>query len=256
MNPQRLQGGVMRDDTAALYAEVVQDETLRLAALTRKAFLLEDKENGEPDPRGHHEALEHLGDAWLGAVVAGRLFNTFVEAQEKELTVVRTSLVDEASLAEIARAHEVGASIRAGNGEKRQEQHLTSRSLAAHLEAMLGAAFVAGGVTAVERMIDHLWEGRWPSSLSSVRGGDYKSALQRHISRTYRKPGTHATYEPEQDYRAPDHLPRVRALVTTPWCTVYGDWRSKRREAEQDAARVALSMLEATVEAPPPADAP
>ena len=230
-------GETMDQETAALYRELVNDEKLAEVALTRKAYLSE-LEHRDPHPRRHHERLEHLGDAWLGAVVTTRLFSMFPDAEEGDLSTGRTSLVDQSVLFEIAREQNLGAAIRAGRGEIKQGQHLTARALHAHLEAMIGAVYLGGGQDAVVRFVDHLWATRWPTSLTGVRQGDYKSELQRLISGRYRGSEPNARYDLEDD-----EPPLMRSLVSTPWGAMYGEWKTNKKDAEQDAARVALLIV-------------
>ena len=85
-----------------------KDETILTRALTHKSFV-----NEHPGASEDNQRLEFLGDAVLGLVVAEALMETLPSAAEGELTPKRASLVNEASLAEMAREIEERAQIEA-----------------------------------------------------------------------------------------------------------------------------------------------
>jgi ribonuclease III len=65
----------------------------------------------------NNERLEFLGDAILGFVIAQKLYDAFPEADEGTLSRLRASLVNESSLAELARQHQLGDYLLLGSGE-------------------------------------------------------------------------------------------------------------------------------------------
>jgi ribonuclease-3 len=67
----------------------------------------------------NNERLEFLGDSILGFVIAQKLFDLFPEASEGVLSRLRASLVNQGSLAELAREHKLGDYLLLGAGELR-----------------------------------------------------------------------------------------------------------------------------------------
>ena len=65
---------------------------LLTTALTHRSF-----------SREHNERFEFLGDALLGMFIADELFMKFPEAAESDLTRLRSSLVKQETLAQLAR---------------------------------------------------------------------------------------------------------------------------------------------------------
>ena len=57
----------------------------------------------------HNERVEFLGDSILGFVIADKLFEQFPNVQEGDLTRMRSTLVKESTLAEIAREFKLSA---------------------------------------------------------------------------------------------------------------------------------------------------
>lgn len=237
----------MKASTKALLVDLFDEQRELLnRALTRKAWLEEQSGSGNYDATQHHEAIEFLGDAWLGAIVADELYRRFPQATEKELTRSRESLVDTEHLADVARAHEIETALRVGAGERKQAQHLEDKPLAAHVEALIGAAHLVGGSEASRRVVMHLFEGRWPSEAAPERIQDVKGELQRRELARHRVPGSEPKYSKpcEQDPPAPAHPMRFRSQVTLYGGETFeGDWRPNKRDAELSAAQVALEAL-------------
>lgn len=207
-------------------------------AFTRRAWLAEERQ--DPSPANHHEPLEHLGDAWLGAIITCRLFREHPTASEKDLSRGRESLVSTVTLAQIGRELGLVSFLRAGNGERQQGQIGTDKSLASHVEAIVGAAWAHGGPSAVERVVEILYEGRWPVTLTGDNHSDYKGKLARAVQGIDRSPGLEPRYK-ELERRGPDHMKEFRAGVTlSDGRSFEGQWASSLQKAEQDAARVAL----------------
>ena len=84
-----------------------KDESLLLLAVTHSSWA-----NEHAAGNAHNERLEFLGDAVLEIAVSAQLFRRFPEAREGELTRLRSSLVNEATLAVIARGLHLDACLR------------------------------------------------------------------------------------------------------------------------------------------------
>lgn len=125
------------------------DSSLFLAAVTHRSA------------GGHNnERLEYLGDAILGFLVAKNLYHCFPGASEGELTRRRAALVRRETLAEIAVELDLGAQLRLGSGELKSGGYRRDSILADSLEALLGAIYLDGGLSAVEGIIDSLFHQR------------------------------------------------------------------------------------------------
>lgn len=87
----------------------------------------------------NNERLEYLGDSILGFVIAKKLYELFPEASEGELSRLRASLVNQTSLAEIAREHQLGDYLILGSGELKSGGYRRDSILSDALEAIMGA---------------------------------------------------------------------------------------------------------------------
>lgn len=105
----------------------------------------------------NNERLEFLGDAILGFVIAQKLFELFPEASEGVLSRLRASLVNQGSLAELARKHELGDYLLLGSGELKSGGFRRDSILSDALEAIIGALFKDQGIDACQRWVLELF---------------------------------------------------------------------------------------------------
>ena len=87
----------------------------------------------------NNERLEYLGDSVLGFVIAQRLYELFPEAGEGVLSRLRASLVNQTSLAELARQHQLGDYLILGSGELKSGGFRRDSILSDALEEIIGA---------------------------------------------------------------------------------------------------------------------
>ena len=89
----------------------------------------------------NNERLEFLGDAILGFVIAQKLYDAFPASDEGTLSRLRASLVNESSLAELAREHQLGDYLLLGTGELKSGGFRRDSILSDAFEAIIGALF-------------------------------------------------------------------------------------------------------------------
>ncbi|MCK5889174.1 MAG: ribonuclease III [Methylococcales bacterium] len=94
----------------------------------------------------NNERLEYLGDSILGFAIADKLYQMFPEASEGDLSRLRASLVNQTSLAELAREHNLGDYLILGSGELKSGGYRRDSILSDALEAVMGALLKDQGV--------------------------------------------------------------------------------------------------------------
>ncbi|MGR9086658.1 MAG: ribonuclease III [Gammaproteobacteria bacterium] len=94
----------------------------------------------------NNERLEFLGDSILGFVIAHKLFELFPGASEGVLSRMRANLVNQSSLAELARQHQLGDYLLLGSGELKSGGYRRDSILSDALEAIIGALFLDQGI--------------------------------------------------------------------------------------------------------------
>lgn len=229
----------LRDEFEALEHSVgyrFRDRGLLEHAMTHTSRANEDVSGGVAD----NEALEFLGDAVLGFVVADILFREFPEYDEGQKSKTKASLVSTATLARQAERLNLGDHLLLGRGEEKTGGRRKQALLADGYEALIAAIYLDGGIEQARAFIarefaPHVAEVRQ----GGVTGHDYKSALQEYLQ---------AHDRPLPEYRlagtiGPDHrkLFQVEAVVNgEAIATATG---ASKKEAEQEAAKGAIEKL-------------
>lgn len=188
----------------------------------------------------HNERMELLGDAVLNLLISHLLYDHFPDAPEGTLSQWRSSLVNTHSLSCISRDLGLGSLIRMGHGEEKSGGRDKPTILADALEALLGAIYLDGGYEAVQEVGERLFRERMAALRPDYAQRDYKSLLQERLQ---------AHGQPLPEYRpvAITGAPHDRRFEII--CMLNGLERGcgvgrSKREAEQEAARQALSFLE------------
>jgi len=208
------------------------DYSLVARALTHRSFLNENPSSILED----NERLEFLGDAVLDFVVGSYLYHRFPEMDEGELTSLRAALVRTKTLAEFARAWDLGRLVRLGNGEAESGGRERPPILCAAFEAVIGATYLDQGLDAVYAITEPLIGPALRRIMEASLHKDAKSEFQVWAQARYNVTPHYQVISTS----GPDHAKEftVRALIgEEPWGE--GSGRSKQ-SAAQAAARQAL----------------
>ncbi|NLJ83629.1 MAG: ribonuclease III, partial [Halanaerobiaceae bacterium] len=114
------------------------DRLLLQRALTHKSF---SNENTDLNLR-NNERLEFLGDSVLSIVISSYIFEYFPDYPEGELAKMRSVIVSEPSLADLARKINLGKYILLGRGEDLSGGRDRNSILADTMEALIAAIYL------------------------------------------------------------------------------------------------------------------
>lgn len=207
------------------------DEDLLVQALTHRSFAHEA--GGLPD----NERLEFLGDAVLDIIVTDYLFHKFPRHSESELSKLRAGVISQESLAQIARDIDLGRYVLLGKGEVKTGGSNRDSILCDAMEALIGAAYLTGGLETTRMMVLRLIQGQLQRVLSGRQGVDWRTQLAlRAAELDLGEPH----YEIETS--GPDHDRRFTAIVTVGEVTTQAQAPSKR-VALRDACEKAMVLL-------------
>lgn len=138
-----------------LYAKIgytFSNEDLLLHALTRTAYAREN----ELSMSDTMDSLAVLGDAVLDLIVIRKLIEDG-EFDKGEITRKKIDLVNMTVVRRLAEDIGLPAYMRWGKGEIRMQIWTSGRVSAECFEALMGAAYLDGGVEASAAILDHLW---------------------------------------------------------------------------------------------------
>jgi ribonuclease III len=230
----------LRDEFDALQQAIgyrFRDRGLLEHAMTHTSRANEDVSGGVHD----NESMEFLGDAVIGFVIADVLFREFPDFDEGEKSKTKATLVSTTTLARQAERLNLGEHLLLGRGEEKTGGRRKQALLADGYEALIAAIYLDGGIEHVRAFIVR----EFAPLLAEVQqhgiagSQDYKSALQELLQ---------ARDLPLPEYRlvgtmGPDHRKLFQVEVVVNGEPLAESTGPSKKEAEQDAARVALDKL-------------
>ncbi len=232
---------------AAAIGEQLAERARALAALTHKSFANEALPAGSLED---NERLEFLGDAVIDLAVSQRLMERLPGANEGALSKSRASVVDEAGLAGVARALDLGSLLRLGRGEEQTGGREKPSVLANTLEAVIAAVYLERGMPGVLAFVDRAFARALDAASDGRFDRDYKTRVQELAQSAFRQGPRYRVLAET----GPDHAKEYTVALFV-GDQVYGEGKGRsKKDAEQAAAREALPALEARagVKAGPP----
>ncbi len=188
----------------------------------------------------NNERLEFLGDSILGFVIAQKLFELFPAACEGVLSRLRASLVNQGSLAELARKHQLGDYLLLGSGELKSGGFRRDSILSDALEAIIGALYSDQGMDACQQWILALFAEKLKSLSLENWQKDPKTQLQELMQSQKQELPDYAVLT----MSGLAHEQTFKVKCTTPLiaesCIGTGN---SRKKAEQSAAELMLELL-------------
>ena len=211
-------------------AYTFSDEQLLRQALTHRSA-----------PGGNNERLEFLGDAVLQLVISGLVFENTDNASEGQLSRLRSTLVKDTTLAELAATLGIGDHLILGPGEKKTGGHRRSSILADALEAVFGAVYLDAGLEGAVSVIRTAYGDRLHELAEFADLRDPKSRLQEYLQGRRMGLPEYAV----QNVSGKAHQQTFEVICNIPELDVktYGTG-SARRDAEQQAADAMLNKIE------------
>lgn len=185
-----------------------------------------------------NERLEFLGDAILGAVVCDLLYRNYPQAQEGELTRIKSQVVSRRTCAELSRQLHLEEFLFLGKGMGGQGQ-TPSSVLADVFESLVGAIYIDGGMNAARRFIVRMVSRHVQSAVEDAGTGNHKSQLQHLAQREFNATPTYRLL----DEKGPDHSKCFKIAAQIAGRPFPAAWGPTKKDAEQRAALNALCRL-------------
>jgi ribonuclease III len=187
----------------------------------------------------NNERVEFLGDSVVNCAVALELYHKFPDLSEGELSRLRANLVNQQSLASVARRFDFGAQLLLGEGEVKSGGSRRPSILADAVEAVIGAVFLDAGFEAARRVVRTLLGDAIDAIDPASSGKDPKTLLQEHLQGRRMALPQYAVVATRGE--AHEQLFEVECVVPELNIRSLGAGTS-RRSAEQEAARQAYEL--------------
>jgi len=186
-----------------------------------------------------YERLEFLGDRVLGLVVAEMLYERFPREPEGFLARRHAALVRREALARVARRVGLGRHVIMSKGEEEAGGRDSDAILSDACEAVLGAAYLDGGLEPAARFI----KAHWPTMMEEAAAPpkDAKTALQEWAQQRGLPLPAYETVSAE----GPDHSPVFTVQVSVQGHPAAAATGASKRAAAQAAAASLLETLTA-----------
>lgn len=204
-----------------------------LQALTHSSWA-----NEFGDRRLSNERLEFLGDAVLGFIISEYLYLRYPDYPEGILTRLKSELVRERVLAELADQLGIAELLRIGAGARNENQHFRPSVQADAIEAIIGWLTINRGLDEAKSWVLSHWQ-QFFATIDPDLNTDYKGILQEQVYKLY-------ALTPEYQQvacKGPPHDRQFEVVVEfagRQWGS--GESRTKKA-AEQKAAKQTLQML-------------
>lgn len=192
--------------------------------------------------RCHLEKLECLGDAVVDLVITDILWHTEKITSEGELSRVRASLVNESSLANIARTIALDHCVMMGNGEEKAAGRRRHALQADVFEAVIGAIYLDGGYNSSFKVVQRLFKARIAEviAVDNFSQVDPKTQLQEWMQAKKQITPVYEFIEAS----GPDHKRQFKVAVRfIDNIVAYGIGHTKKAASEQAALQALQKVL-------------
>jgi ribonuclease-3 len=186
-----------------------------------------------------NERLEFLGDAILGMVVCERLFASYPDLLEGELTKIKSVVVSRNTCARLAAQMGMQKYLILGKGMAAQGS-IPRSVLADCFEALIAAIHLDGGLQAAREFVMRHVQPEIDAAAGAREVGNYKSQLQQLIQKDRAATPTYVTVEE----KGPDHSKLFLVAAVIGGERYPAAWGRNKKEAEQRAALNALCRIE------------
>jgi ribonuclease-3 len=209
----------------------IEAELLELA-LTHSSYAYE---NGKIP---NNERLEFLGDSVLGFVVTGHVYSENPDLDEGSLSRLRSATVSAKTLAIAANQIGLGEFVRLGKGELSTGGQTKTNILADTFEAIIGAAYLSGGLAPAKSIIDSLVLPLLSSEDELLETSEPRTVLSELLKSLGKSDASF-----EITHEGPDHDRTFFAEVIVDGAAISKGSGRTRKAAEAQAAVEALKTL-------------
>jgi ribonuclease-3 len=185
-----------------------------------------------------YERLEFLGDAVIELVVVEYLYNEYPEMNEGDMTKIKSDVVSQSALSEVAKNLGLSRLLNLGKSEVLSRGRRKPSILSDAFESVVGALYLSGPSEQTESFILANVEKRITDLVRKGNIDNYKSLLQKRSQRLFSSEPTYRIVARGDDARS--RFTAEVVIQNKPYGR--GSGRNKK-EAEMRAAQKTLKML-------------
>lgn len=186
-----------------------------------------------------YERLEFLGDAVLKLAISELLYKKFPDYAEGDLSKIRSILVSDATLSQIARDIKLQDKMILGVGEEHTGGRERESNIACTMEAVFGAYFLDGKYKDVEKFLKEQLLPRAEDIESHFAKYNAKAVLQEYTQKMNNDLPEYSIVNAS----GPAHSPVFEAEVSYEGKVLAKGKGKSKKEAHQDAAYKACQKL-------------
>jgi ribonuclease III len=187
-----------------------------------------------------NERLEFLGDSILSLCISEYLFKKYNDKYEGELTRLRSLIVCEYSLYEIARSWNMGAYLNMSKGEELTGGRERVSILADSVEALIAAVYLDAGFESAKEFVLTNFKSTIEKAIKNEIVLDYKTKLQEILQENGE---VNIAYKLLK-YEGPPHRRKFYSEVGINGENLGLGAGFSKKDSEQDAAHNALNAME------------
>ncbi|MDP8241325.1 MAG: ribonuclease III [Candidatus Hatepunaea meridiana] len=204
-------------------------------ALTHRSTL---REEGD-DYSQANELLEFLGDAVLDLVVVEKLFRSFPEKHEGDLSKLKSMMVSGKALQKIARDIDLGNFIIMSRNEARNGGRSRGSILEDTFEAVIAAIYLDGGMEAARKFIDK----KVLTQVDELVNGDFDNNFKSQLLEYAQGMGIPSPVYRIMSENGPEHRKRFEIEVSLNGKSFGMGIGHTKKSAQQKAAHAAIEQL-------------
>lgn len=209
---------------------------LYVQALTHPSY-----ENEKKTDLGDYQRLEFMGDAVIQLIITKYIYNNYLEMQEGDMSLLRSNLVREETLAEIARLINLGDYILLGVGEEKSNGRERPSLLCDVFESLIAATYLDLGFSHATRVViaqyRKLIDDEGMDCFLKLK--DNKTKLQELMQADTKRTLEYVT----KGVQGPANQPEFFVDVMMDKMILGSGVGHSKKAAEQDAAKNALSKM-------------
>ena len=149
-------------------------------------------------------------------------------------------MVNEKTLAQIARSLQLQTTIRLGKGEAQTGGHEKASILSSSFEALIAAIYLDGGFNAVYPVVRHIFAPLFVEERELMSFYDHKTQLQEILQARWKVTPTYHLIEA----KGPDHAKVFEIEVRVNGRALAVASGTSKKDAEQNAARAAILTVD------------